>query len=508
MQRASQTVIKLCFGLMAALTSCGASSSQDPSGPWNNTRIARDQLRGEWRYTPADPPEYEIKYFNQSLDHFNFENPGTFTQRYLITTKYWGIGNAPIFVFTGAEGGDPSQFYSYSYGHPVALAKQLKGLIVFLEHRFFGKSLPFGTVDSYLPKSNRVGLLSVEQALADYASIVTHVRQTYSAESSPVVAFGGSLAGTLSTFMRIKYPAIVDIAWASSTPLLGYAGIKGINQYSWRKQVTDNFEELAPGCPDIVRRGFSGLLGATPSDVHKAFNVCGDEYPGVTADVQGIAWGVLEGDGEFVYPAATSPIKAHCHAMGAASTPLHIFNSLIRIGATRYISRASGNAAGCLNTTLFRAQGMTPDARGWQYLACTEVVHPIGSNNVTDMFPPWTWSVAGVAEECLRVFGVAPRALWLPTEMGMLDLPRFASGTSHVLFAYGLKDPWHTLGVGLHNLSATLPVVTIADGSHCADMVVAEPATDTPTMVAARTQEDAIISEWIHQLQTQRIRRA
>eukprot|EP00041_Stephanoeca_diplocostata_P029998 m.897803 g.897803 ORF g.897803 m.897803 type:complete len:311 (-) comp23669_c0_seq54:2883-3815(-) len=242
------------------------------------------------RYTPADPPEYEIKYFNQSLDHFNFENPGTFTQRYLITTKYWGIGNAPIFVFTGAEGGDPSQFYSYSYGHPVALAKQLKGLIVFLEHRFFGKSLPFGTVDSYLPKSNRVGLLSVEQALADYASIVTHVRQTYSAESSPVVAFGGSLAGTLSTFMRIKYPAIVDIAWASSTPLLGYAGIKGINQYSWRKQVTDNFEELAPGCPDIVRRGFSGLLGATPSDVHKVvFSRCPSKHTRRTTNVSTLA---------------------------------------------------------------------------------------------------------------------------------------------------------------------------------------------------------------------------
>eukprot|EP00041_Stephanoeca_diplocostata_P030000 m.896915 g.896915 ORF g.896915 m.896915 type:complete len:88 (-) comp23669_c0_seq7:3635-3898(-) len=48
------------------------------------------------RYTPADPPEYEIKYFNQSLDHFNFENPGTFTQRYLITTKYWGGGKLTL----------------------------------------------------------------------------------------------------------------------------------------------------------------------------------------------------------------------------------------------------------------------------------------------------------------------------------------------------------------------------------------------------------------------------
>lgn len=40
---------------------------------------------------------------------------------------------------------------------------------------------------------------------------------------------------------------------------------------------------------------------------HQVFNVCGNEYPDVTSDVQGIAWGVLEGDG-----------KSH-----VANTPLH-----------------------------------------------------------------------------------------------------------------------------------------------------------------------------------------
>lgn len=44
------------------------------------------------RREAPEPPEYEIKLFNQSLDHFNFENPGIFQQRYLITTKYWGGG--------------------------------------------------------------------------------------------------------------------------------------------------------------------------------------------------------------------------------------------------------------------------------------------------------------------------------------------------------------------------------------------------------------------------------
>ena len=41
----------------------------------------------------------------------------------------------------------------------------------------------------------------------------------YSAWDSPTVSFGGSLAGTLAALMRVRYPHLIDMAWASSTPL-------------------------------------------------------------------------------------------------------------------------------------------------------------------------------------------------------------------------------------------------------------------------------------------------
>ena len=45
------------------------------------------------------------------------------------------------------------------------------------------------------------------QALADYAAIVVEVKKGN--ESSPVISVGGSLAGTLTTFMRVKYPTVL-----------------------------------------------------------------------------------------------------------------------------------------------------------------------------------------------------------------------------------------------------------------------------------------------------------
>jgi hypothetical protein len=120
-----------------------------------------DSPRNRLTPTPQGGPEYEIRKFTQTLDHFNSENIGDFDQRLLVTDKYYRKGTgAPIFVFTGAEGGDVTKYYSYAYGHAVAYAQRKGGLIVFLEHRFFGKSLPFAT-GSDDPKPDKIGLLSV-----------------------------------------------------------------------------------------------------------------------------------------------------------------------------------------------------------------------------------------------------------------------------------------------------------------------------------------------------------
>jgi lysosomal Pro-X carboxypeptidase len=199
-------------------------------------------------------PGYTVHNYSQTLDHFNFQQGGNFEQRYLLINagNYTNGSSTPIFVFTGAEGGNVENVI-WAYTFMINVAMEINAMVVCLEHRFFGLSIPFGNnaTEALRPQADRVGLLSVEQALADYSQMITMIRDDFDAWGAPVVTFGGSLAGTLASFMRLKYPQLVDIAVASSAPIRGYPGL--MNQFAWHKQVTDNYEHLVPGCSQVHR---------------------------------------------------------------------------------------------------------------------------------------------------------------------------------------------------------------------------------------------------------------
>lgn len=57
-----------------------------------------------------------------------------------------------------------------------------------LFQRYYGRSLPFGNSSFELPN---VGLLTIEQALADYAVMITELKKQLGAPDCPVIVFGG-----------------------------------------------------------------------------------------------------------------------------------------------------------------------------------------------------------------------------------------------------------------------------------------------------------------------------
>lgn len=85
------------------------------------------------------------------------------------------------------------------------LALEFNALVVFAEHRYFGKSIP-----NIYKMDNCLSYLSSEEALADYASLANRIRSDWGGNGGVIIAFGGSYGGMLSAWLRIKYPNVID----------------------------------------------------------------------------------------------------------------------------------------------------------------------------------------------------------------------------------------------------------------------------------------------------------
>nr|XP_033818168.1 dipeptidyl peptidase 2 [Geotrypetes seraphini] len=198
--------------------------------------------------------DLQEKFFKQILNHFDFEMHGskTYFQRYLITDQYWNETVGPLFFYTGNEGDIWNCAKTSTF--IVELALEQKALVVFAEHRYYGKSLPFENRSS---ERENIGLLSVEQALADYALLIKDIKLQYNINDVPVIVFGGSYGGILSAYMRLKYPDIVNGALASSAPLFSVAGIGDSGMFF--AEVTKIFERCSIDCSVAVRKAFKKI---------------------------------------------------------------------------------------------------------------------------------------------------------------------------------------------------------------------------------------------------------
>ncbi len=155
-------------------------------------------------------PSVNADVFMNYLDHFDHFNHTTFAQRYWYTTDFWDK-RGPILLYICAEG--PGGFPAGS-SFILTIAKELKAAVVALEHRFYGQSVPFRDLSL-----DNLRFLSHDQSLADTAYFIRFFKRKLETESEvPLKLFvtGGSYAGALAAWMRLKYPYLVDGAWASS----------------------------------------------------------------------------------------------------------------------------------------------------------------------------------------------------------------------------------------------------------------------------------------------------
>ncbi|XP_010267352.1 PREDICTED: lysosomal Pro-X carboxypeptidase-like [Nelumbo nucifera] len=429
-------------------------------------------------------------FYTQTLDHFNYrpESYTTFQQRYMINFKYWGGVNsiAPIFVFLGEESSLDDDIESI--GFLTDHAPRFNALIVYIEHRYYGKSVPFESWEKSFQNTETLGYFNSAQALADYAEVIIDLKKNLSAEFCPVIVMGGSYGGMLASWFRLKYPHVALGALASSAPILYFDDITPHNGYY--SIVTKDYREASESCHDTIRESWSEIdKVASQADglsvLSQKFKTCSPLN--TSFELKDYLDSIYAETAQFNRP-PENIVNKICDVIDGAPKGTDIL-SRVFAGVVAYMGNRS-----CYDTNYYNYP--TQGYFGWRWQTCSELVMPIGRGSNDTMFPSSPFDLKNYTKSCQDLYGVPPRPHWITTQFGGHDirlvLQKFAS---NIIFSNGLKDPYSSGGV-LANISDSIVAIYTNEGSHCMDLYQAS-AHDPKWLVMQRQLEIETIKGWI-----------
>ncbi|XP_052288760.1 uncharacterized protein LOC102615435 [Citrus sinensis] len=431
---------------------------------------------------------FKTFFYNQTIDHFSYgpESYQTFPERYVINSKFWGGGNSPILAFLGAEApiDDNIQLSGFTYEN----AHQFKALIVILEHRYYGKSVPFGSRKAALKNARHRGYFNSAQALADYASILLHIKDKYNATHAPVIAIGASYGGELATWFRLKYPHVVIGSLASSAPILYYGDITPWTTY--HSVVSKDFRDTSEECFQTIKKSWSEIdnIASKPDD-----SSCISPLKNTTELKDGLDT-VYSEAAQYDTP-SNIPVKRICNAIENAPNCGDDILCKIAAGVVEADSlEYDGNNSRC-----YINEDKTGDEsdEGWEWQSCSEMVVPMGKDK-NSMYQPEPWNLTKYIKNCKEQYGVSPRPSWVLTYYGGHDIKLILRrSTSNIIFSNGMRDPFSRGGV-LENISDSIIALSTKYGSHCLDLDGAKKS-DPDWLVQQRKTEVKIMQGWITQ---------
>uniref|UniRef100_A0A0K0F2S4 Lysosomal Pro-X carboxypeptidase (inferred by orthology to a human protein) n=1 Tax=Strongyloides venezuelensis TaxID=75913 RepID=A0A0K0F2S4_STRVS len=461
--------------------------------------------------------DYEWKeeyYDGMPIDHFNYIDNRTFKLRYLINTKYYKSGG-PIFFYTGNEGN--IEAFAKNTGFMWDIAPDYHAALVFAEHRFYGKTIPFGN-DSFSSTKN-LGYLSSSQALADFAFLIKYLKKEKlpSAIQSPVIAFGGSYGGMLASALRLKYPHLCEGAIASSAPIYWFQG----------KLSKDNIYD------SIVTRTFK-LSGCNVDKIYKSTNA----VKNVISKKDGIDWinnlfkfekqsiltKVEDGqwlidnfrdtlgtmamvdypyESNFLAPLPASPVKEACKYFDGSDDydDKTLVTSIYKV-LNLYYNYTGKTPNLCVNPDKcsgpFSGLG---DILGWTWQACTEMIMPMCDNGLPeDMFQKnCPFNLNNYLENvCVKTFGKIGYTKKLANpDWYLTNYGDNYESVGNIVFANGYLDPWSGGGWMLKPATkGSVVSLIISSGAHHYDLR-GRNKLDTPEVQDIRRLEMKHITHWI-----------
>lgn len=450
-------------------------------------------------------------YFEQPQDHFG-AHTGTYKQRYLLNDTWWRPGG-PILFYAGNEGA--VEVYADWMGLMWEQAPTLGAALVFAEHRYWGKSQPFGTHSVSIDPT----ALSVEQALADYASLADHLR---CARPSPVIAVGGSYGGMLAAWLRKRYRHIFVGALAASAPVGAFVdpsrrgGFDPSAYWAVVSRAAGPASGAAVGSVDNTARLFRLLFelgrGQEGRDaLAAAFRSCSPLQDEATVQtlaywVQGAFDAFAMGNYHFPSwyiagspraPLPAWPLRAACVLLGGSPAgPAALLEGMKAAVDVLYNATRSRP---CHKIELTGPAG-GPGLQTYLYLWCTEAMPqelPFfpARGPPHDMF--WnqeSFNASRWEAECKAQWGVRPRWRHLLRKFGGAA-PAAWRDVTNIVWTNGELDPWHVGGV-LHSISGSSVALQVGRGAHHVDLMWSR-MDDPRQLQAVRQEQVAHMRRWV-----------
>eukprot|EP01135_Chromosphaera_perkinsii_P004480 Nk52_evm4s284 gene=Nk52_evmTU4s284 len=431
-----------------------------------------------------------VSLFEQKLDHFNKDDKRTFAQRYFIDTTYSsGREDAPVFFYLAGEA--PMEFFEFQSVAVREWARKYEAVFVVLEHRYYGKSVPFEDFST-----EHLKYLSSRQALEDAANFIVSKGLT----RSKLVTFGCSYAGFLSANFRAKYPEMTIASVAASAPMETQFNFSGFFEH---------FAKVAPEeCSKEIHKGSLLVLDLLQSksgreQLQRVFKPCSKLGETLEENFY-FMWditGSLGSANQFQNPPAW-PLNKVCGAI------LHSKGNLLERYFKAYntsldpatASVAPGKCQVNDEKQFIRnMRNISSTDRLWWFQKCTEVgfFKPVYPKRT--VFFPYL-AVEHIANYCTRVFGIPVEMVKANVDATNAFYGGFNFPGKDVIFTNGLNDPWHLRSFyePRSSFEANNVQVSVDDAGHCAPFT-ASTEEDPKTLTASREKIANFLGEVLKQ---------
>ncbi|KAF3815409.1 hypothetical protein GH733_016791 [Mirounga leonina] len=499
-------------------------------------------------------------WLGQPLDPFNTSDRRSFLQRYWVNDQHWASQHGPVFLHLGGEsrlgsgsvmrgkkqGGETQLGSWWGQGGELRLMElQLASPPTIYSSQgtlqpwpqpggpwFYGLSIPAGGLDVA-----QLGFLSSRHALADVASARLALARLFNVStSSPWICFGGSYAGSLAAWARLKFPHLIFASVASSAPVRAVLDFSEYNEVSAAgggcargpqrgeplipspavplqvvsRSLTSTAVGGSPECLAAASAAFAEVerrLRAGPgarAALRAELGACSslgrtEDQAELLGALQALVGGVVQYDAQAGVPLS---VRRLCGLLlegrsnGSRSAPYLGLRRAVQVVlhslGQRCLSFSRAETVAQLKVTAPHVSSM--GERQWLYQTCTEFGFYVTCEDPGCPFSQLP-ALPSQLELCERVFGLSASSIARAVAQTNSYYGGQTPGATQVLFTNGDTDPWHVLSVTRAS-GPSESALLIPGASHCMDMAPKRPS-DSPSLRLGRQSIFQQLQAWL-----------